>query len=647
MSSKSANCPNCGAPIKFLWADAIQTTCPFCKSILVRRDVNLEKVGEVAELPLDASPIQIGTEGVFEKKAFVVVGRILYEFDRGGWNEWHLRFNDGTSGWLSDAQNEYAISFLRTAPSALPSAESLQPGQSFSWFGHLFSVTVITPAKYRGVEGELPFEYWDKTEVPFVDLLTTDARFATIDYSEAEPLLFIGQAVEYDDLKLKNVREFGTPAADQQVFDKQKPVLSRAFNCPNCGAAMVMRAVGHSLNVVCQSCNSILDAKDEGLQILGTFQCKMRFTPLVPLGSRGKLDGVDWECIGTQVRTTTADGVSYSWSEYLLFHPYQGFRYLTHYQGHWNFVKTVHALPTASHTGAKAAVEFQGTHFTHFQTAVARTTFVAGEFPWQVRTGDHAEVRDYIAPPLMLSSEATDGEVTWSQGRYIAGTEVWSAFKIPGNTPPPVGVFSDQPNPYSERSKGVWGIFGTFALALVVLTIFFAVTSQRDEVMSRDYLFIRGKGEPSFVTEPFELKGRTSNVELSIHTDLYNHWAYFNFALINEETGKAYDFGREVSYYYDSDGSEGSKNDDVLIPSVPSGRYYLRVEPETPDAIFPVSYHLRLRRDVPVYGYFWIAFFLLPLPAIFAGWRSMTFEGRRWMESDYAPSSSSSGGDDE
>ena len=56
---------------------------------------------------------------------------------------------------------------------------------------------------------------------------------------------------------------------------------------------------------------------------------------------------------------------------------------------------------------------------------------------------------------------------------------------------------------------------------------------------------------------PFELTGRTSNVEISIRTDLNNNWAYFNFALINEGTGQDFDFGREVSYYRDSDGSEG------------------------------------------------------------------------------------------
>ena len=50
MSAPAANCPSCGAPVKFLWSSAVQTTCEFCHSILVRTDVDLKKVGEVADL---------------------------------------------------------------------------------------------------------------------------------------------------------------------------------------------------------------------------------------------------------------------------------------------------------------------------------------------------------------------------------------------------------------------------------------------------------------------------------------------------------------------------------------------------------------------------------------------------------------------
>jgi hypothetical protein len=54
----------------------------------------------------------------------------------------------------------------------------------------------------------MPFENWDKKESVFADLRTADARFGTIDYSEPTPLLFLGEAVEFDDLRLKNLRQF-------------------------------------------------------------------------------------------------------------------------------------------------------------------------------------------------------------------------------------------------------------------------------------------------------------------------------------------------------------------------------------------------------------------------------------------------------
>jgi hypothetical protein len=208
MSAPTSNCPNCGAPVQFRWSSAVQTTCEFCHSILVRTDVDLQKVGVVGDLPPDASPIQIGTEGVYGNKSFVVIGRIIYEWRQGGWNEWHLVYNDGSNGWLSDAQLEYDLSWWTQPPGPLPAADQIRPGQQFPWNGRTYEATSLTRAHYKGVQGELPFQYWDKTELYFADLRTTSGEFATIDYSEQPPLLFFGRAVEFDDLHFKNLRQF-------------------------------------------------------------------------------------------------------------------------------------------------------------------------------------------------------------------------------------------------------------------------------------------------------------------------------------------------------------------------------------------------------------------------------------------------------
>ena len=190
----------------------MQTVCPYCKAVLVRRDLDLEKVGMVSDLPPTASPIQLGTEGKFDGDAFVVVGRIVYQYERGGWNEWHLRTMRGTSAWLSDAQGDLAISTPAKHSVALPAADTLKVGQSYSIDDILFRVASLTRARYAGIEGELPFTTWDRTESLFADLDTTgdgeQLRFATIDYSDDTPVAYVGTYVELEQLAARNLRRF-------------------------------------------------------------------------------------------------------------------------------------------------------------------------------------------------------------------------------------------------------------------------------------------------------------------------------------------------------------------------------------------------------------------------------------------------------
>src|SRR5271165_3278744 len=199
----------------------------------------------------------------------------------------------------------------------------------------------------------------------------------------------------------------------------------KALQCPNCGAAIVLRSFGQAVSVVCSGCHCVLDAKDPNLQILQKFQqITANITPLIPLGTRGKLRGTDYEVIGYQRRSTTVDDIEYSWGEYVLFNPYKGFRYLTEYNGHWNDVtvcKEVPVLDPRLESSPFAVVNYLGERYRHFQTSGAKTTSVLGEFPWQVRVGEAAVVTDFVHPPRVLSREKTAEEVAWSLGEYMYG----------------------------------------------------------------------------------------------------------------------------------------------------------------------------------------------------------------------------------
>ena len=426
----------------------------------------------------------------------------------------------------------------------------------------------------------------------------------------------------------------------------------KALNCPGCGASLTVRSFGNAVTIVCENCHSILDAKDPNLQILQRFKAATgEYRALIPLGTRGKIRGTDYEVIGFERRTIYVDGVPYSWHEYVLFNPYKGFRYLTEYNGHWNDVSILKALPDVQTYASPPTVKYLGETYKHFQTAKAETSFVLGEFPWQVRVGESVEVSDYVSPPRVLSSEATGDEVTWSMGEYMSGKDIWAAFRLSGSAPEPVGVYENQPSPMTADTRNIWVAFAVFLLVLVVMMIGFDILARNEQVFSGSYKFdSRDHADASFVTDDFELKGHTSNVEVETSTDLNNRWIYLNYALINEETGQAFDFGREVSYYhgYDSDGSwsEGGQNDSVAVPSVPPGRYYLRVEPEGDPSYGVTYYSVTVKRDVPQYRFYGLALLALLAPAILLTWRTLSFEHLRWAESDHPPIKLGSSDDD-
>jgi hypothetical protein len=421
-------------------------------------------------------------------------------------------------------------------------------------------------------------------------------------------------------------------------------VQARSISCPNCGGAVQIRGFAHTLSVVCPQCHSILDASTPEVESMQKFEQKTEIQSDIPLGSRGKFGNTNYEVIGFQIRAVNSGEDTYQWDEYLLFNPYKGFRYLTEYNGHWNFVQVQTALPEPTHARGREAWRCGGQVYAAFDAGRAATVYVLGEFPWRVQVGESVDFNDYIAPPNMLSSESTDGEVTWSLGQYMSGAEIWQAFRLSGAPPTVYGVFANQPSPYGGSAGSAWRTWLWLNVALAAMVFLFMIISPGRVAFSDHYSYAQGAtGNGAFVTPSFQLAGRESNVELHIHTDLDNDWAYFGFALINDKTGQTFDFAREVSYYHDSDGTDGSRNNSVIIPSVPPGQYYLRVEPEMATGSPYMSYDLELRRNVPNYGFFGIAALLLLIPPVLSTFRRGSFEAARWRESDCAPQSSRGG----
>jgi len=428
---------------------------------------------------------------------------------------------------------------------------------------------------------------------------------------------------------------------------KQAPPKVKTFSCLQCGGPVTQRGLLQTTSIVCPSCGAVIDISDENMRVLSTFVSKAKVTPAIPLGARGTFpDGV-FEVIGFMRRFVKVEGVSYYWREYLLFNPYKGFRWLSEYNGHWNYIKTTYFRPKSVGTGHMI---FKGVEFRHFQSAQASVDYVIGEFPWIVQAGESCLVQDFVAPPQILSREQTDNEVTYSVGHYVEPEQIAKAFKMTSGLPARIGAGASQPSPVAQTAASVLRLSAILVGIAVLIQVLLLVASQNKLAYTHSFAFDPAAPEKSVVSDVFELSGHRSNVLVRSNAIVNNNWIYLSMALINDDTGTAYDFGRELGYYYgsDSDGSwsEGAQSDDAFLPAIPAGHYYLRIEPE---GVAATSYSVRIYRDVPRWWLFLLTVGLLLLPAIVVLWRRHSFEYLRWSESDHPMMTilNTSKGDDE
>ena len=200
-------CPSCGAPVVFQSAASVMAVCEYCSSTLGRHDLDLENIGKMAQLQADGSPLQLRAEGRYQGDSFTVVGRIQLRFEKGLWNEWHLLFDGQRSGWLGESAGIYAVSFLTEVGEKVPEFDELHPGELVTLKKASYEVTNVEKAFCIAGEGELPFQIGSGYEAPVADLAGPGKQFATLDYSEEPPLVYMGEYVEFEELHFSGLRE--------------------------------------------------------------------------------------------------------------------------------------------------------------------------------------------------------------------------------------------------------------------------------------------------------------------------------------------------------------------------------------------------------------------------------------------------------
>jgi transcription initiation factor TFIIIB Brf1 subunit/transcription initiation factor TFIIB len=425
-----------------------------------------------------------------------------------------------------------------------------------------------------------------------------------------------------------------------------------AIDCPACGAPITLHGFGGAEQVVCVYCGTVCkpkacDGNPEADGLLDIVQRaeRARQKSMLELYERGEFDGHTWEIIGIAWRQVVADGSVFPWQEFLLFNPYEGYRWLIYqmHDGVWSIGGPL-AGAVEVKPGLHPVATWQGESYKHFTSGNARVTYVEGEFPWRVLVGDVAQTHDYICPPKMISVEVEktgeDADLNFTQMRPISSAEVWAAFKRAGVPPSSYGIHPAAPNPYATKFYLLAGL----VLGLLWLLAVILYTGARDnDVVFNASLTAQ---QPS-VTQEIQIgeDGEYQTVELELTASgMVNSWAYTEVMLVDVLTEEAIAVGIEVDAYSGVDSgeswSEGTNPNSVVVGGVRGGKYILQAQAQIDSAGTPAkNLKLTVKRDVPVLRYIFVPLlFIAAFPLINLG-RRMAFEGKRWASSDHAPSS--------
>ena len=184
---------------------SVFTVCRHCNSSLFREQMDLRLLGEMAALIDDPTVFQIGTTGLYRNEQFTILGRVRQQWSDGVWNEWYIYFGGDKYGWLAEAQGFLMVNF--PFEETVPDQNVLQAGAFVQIGGVPFEVLDRKEVLSGYAEGELPLVA--KPGEPFlsIDLVHGQSGFACITYSRDGSWLYLGEYVEFDELKFQNLRE--------------------------------------------------------------------------------------------------------------------------------------------------------------------------------------------------------------------------------------------------------------------------------------------------------------------------------------------------------------------------------------------------------------------------------------------------------
>lgn len=410
------------------------------------------------------------------------------------------------------------------------------------------------------------------------------------------------------------------------------------FNCPNCGGSIEVKAAGYTVTIACQYCGSTLDVSNPDVKIIQRYEEEVRKLD-IELGTRGEIEGVEWEVIGYVRRSENG---AYPWDEYLLFNPYHGYRFLDTDGRGWTLGKQMTALPEK--LGMKGFNVDGEIYEPFYAQTPAQVDFVLGEFYWRVAVGEQVLTADYVRPGKMLSYERNERETVWTLGELLDPKIIEEQFGAPerraGGLPMP-----HEPSPHRAKAGGMMKVALLASVFLFFVSCMFGGTS--DPQTTTINLATNG-AEQSAKIGPIVLDRATQGVTVEARSPgIDNAWVDLSFTLTNDETGEVFEANNVVESYSgrDAEGnwSEGSRTTQSKFSMVPRGRYQLDVYASGSQwlegqyaASTSALVEVTVAKGATFISNLILALLLVFIPALWAWFKHLGFESRRKSDSDFA-----------
>lgn len=629
----SFQCPDCS---RFLYPKSNQSTILSCTCGSV---VNINTENRVSSKPYYKiqdvdDPIQPGTEGIWDKKKFVVLGRFRTWIEEFVFNYWTIQFEDGKLRYLGEGYGLYVM----YEQAEIADSYTLKDLNSWKTGTHkkLFSQqTYVVERKYLcykwEIEGEVLLPQCMSSFLICELANDSGKRIELIEFTKNSITAFDVTYTSFSELSLSNLRSsLNSP---------------KTISCIQCSVANEIKGFPYTQSYACLNCGTRYSLQEGSNFKKQTKRNSSDLGTSISLGAKGFIGKVEYEVIGFALKEEKNKYRS-QWKEYTLYNQQQGFAFLSEYNGHWTYIKERGDAPVLKDKNTKEFT-FDNEPFQLYNAYYFEVVNALGCFPYNIFSDEDKEVKEFISPPEVFIMEKSSSEgIVWFLGEHINHKKIASAFGDKVVIPYKTGVGAVEPKGFVNTQKLIY-VTAIAAFILTLIHICTTFSNKQKVLLESNYSFKDSSNTVSFVTTDIYLDKWRSNLEFDIHSPVYNNWFELNATLVNNKTGTEYSLSKGVEYYHGySDGeswSEGDRYGKAFLNQIPRGIYNLQIQGMRENLSYDFSgnqvkeFNLKVTYDIPNHRNLIVCLLLLVIWP-FIQYNIVRYnEKRRWHNSPFSP----------